>query len=351
MFRFFYISIVIANNITYNVSMIDLHLHLDGSLSQEDFIYLSKKENISLGKDFPKNIYVNKDCKSLEEYLERFDLPLKFMQSKENLVYVTESLVKRLYKLGYIYAEIRYAPLLHLNNGLTMDEVVRATINGLNKGLKQCPGFDANLILCCMRHVEEKLNLETVEMANKYRNQKVCAVDLAGAEALHPSPYFTKVFDKAKEYGLNITIHAGEATGSQEIMDAIDNGAMRIGHGVHLSLVDASIRKVKENNVCFEFCPTSNLQTKSLKTYENVPLRDFIARGISVCINADNMTVSDVSAISEMAQMVKTFSLSKEEVKQLYLNAINHAFVDEKTKNTLKNELFAKYDRFFENLL
>ena len=79
--------------------MIDLHLHLDGSLSIDDFIFLSKKANISLGNDFPKNIYVNKDCKSLEEYLERFDLPLKFMQSIENLEYVTASLVKRLYKL------------------------------------------------------------------------------------------------------------------------------------------------------------------------------------------------------------------------------------------------------------
>ena len=327
--------------------MIDLHLHLDGSLSIDDFIFLSKKANISLGNDFPKNIYVNKDCKSLEEYLERFDLPLKFMQSIENLEYVTDSLVKRLYKLGYVYTEIRYAPLLHLNKGLNMDQVVKATINGLNKGLKECPGFDANLILCCMRHADERLNLETVEMANKYRNQKVCAVDLAGAEALHPSPYFKRVFDKAKEYGLNITIHAGEATGSDEIMSAIDNGAMRIGHGVHLSLDSESIKRVKDKNICFEFCPTSNLQTKSLKDYDDVPLRQFIDNDVPVCINADNMTVSDVNAISEMKQMVKTFSLTKEETFRLYMNAFEHAFVENNTKKQLIKRFTALFDNYW----
>ena len=153
--------------------MIDLHLHLDGSLSEEDFKYLAKLNKVDLGSDFPNNIYVPMDCKSLDEYLERFDLPLKFMQDEFSLEYITCSLVKRLYKLGYIYAEIRYAPLLHLQNGLTMDKVVEATIRGLKKGLAETKDFDANLILCCMRHADENLNLMTVEMANKYRNDKI----------------------------------------------------------------------------------------------------------------------------------------------------------------------------------
>lgn len=327
--------------------MIDLHLHLDGSLSIEDFTFLSLKEKEELGNDFPNNIYVNKDCKSLEEYLERFDLPLKFLQSEYALEYVTYSLVRRLFGLGYVYAEIRYAPLLHLNKGLSMDKVVEATIRGLKKALTECQGFDANLILCCMRHAPEELNMQTIEMANKYKDQKVCAVDLAGAESLHPSPYFAKVFNKAKEYGLNITIHAGESTGSDEIMAAIDNGAMRIGHGVHLSLDPQSIAKVLDNNVCFEFCPTSNLQTKSLKTYDDVPLKGFIANKIPVTINSDNMTVSDVTAIEDMAQMIKTFGLSKESVRDLYMNSINHAFISETDRTKILNEFNNRFDEFY----
>ena len=332
--------------------MIDIHLHLDGSLSTEDFLYLSKKDNISLGSDFPSNIYVQKDCKSLEEYLERFDLPLKLLQSAENIEYATYSLVMRLFKMGYIYTEIRFAPLLHLQAGLTMDEVVQAAVKGLNKAMANTDGgFFANLILCCMRHASEELNLQTVEMANKYRDKRVVGVDLAGAEKLHPCPYFKKVFDKAKEYGLNITIHAGEATGSEEIMYALDNGAMRIGHGVHLSLDEETVKRVKEKNICFEFCPTSNLQTKSLPNYESVPLREFMNRGIDVCINADNMTVSNVSAISEMRQLVKTFNLTKDEVYDIYAVAIKHCFASEKEKKRLIQILNAVIEIYLEDIL
>ena len=327
--------------------MIDLHLHLDGSLSKEDFIYLADKQNINLGNDFPNNIYVSKNCKSLEEYLEKFDLPLKLMQTSEALEYCTYSLVTRLYKLGYIYAEIRYAPLLHLEQGLTMSQVVEATIRGLKKGLLETKNFDANLILCCMRHAPKELNLQTVEMANTYKNDKVVAVDLAGAEALHPSSYFKEVFDLAKQYKLNITIHAGEATGSDEIMQAIDNGAMRIGHGVHLSLDEHSISKVKEHNICFEFCPTSNLQTKSLKTYKDVPLIQFMKNGIDVCINSDNMTVSNVTEIQDMKTMISTFNLTKNDVFKLYESAIKHAFVSNEKRVELLNILKVKFDSFY----
>lgn len=330
--------------------MIDLHLHLDGSLSKEDFIYLADKQNINLGNDFPNNIYVSKDCKSLEEYLEKFDLPLKLMQTSEALEYCTYSLVTRLYELGYIYAEIRYAPLLHLEQGLTMSQVVEATIRGLKKGLLETKNFDANLILCCMRHAPKELNLETVEMANTYKNDKVVAVDLAGAEALHPSSYFKEVFDLAKQYKLNITIHAGEATGSDEIMQAIDNGAMRIGHGVHLSLDEHSISKVKEHNICFEFCPTSNLQTKSLKTYNDVPIEDFFDNDIPFTINADNMTVSNVTAIEDTKEMIKTFDLNLGQVRKILNNSIKYSFASLKTKIELQKALETRLNEYFFTL-
>lgn len=117
--------------------MIDLHLHLDGSLSEEDFKYLSKLNGVDLGNEFPSNIYVPMDCKSLDEYLERFDLPLKLLQTSESIEYTTYSLVKRLADLGVIYAEIRFAPLLHLTKGLTQVDVVKSALCGLKKSIKE----------------------------------------------------------------------------------------------------------------------------------------------------------------------------------------------------------------------
>ena len=179
--------------------MIDLHLHLDGSLSEQDFLYLAKKEGICLGNDFPNNIYVPMDCKSLEEYLMRFDLPLLLLQSKENIAHATSSLVRRLYKMGYIYAEIRFAPQLHMQKGLTQLEVAKAALEGLEEALKECDGFEANLLLCCMRHGAEDVNMETIEVANKLKGTRVVGVDLAGAEAMHPSSYYKNIFDLAKK--------------------------------------------------------------------------------------------------------------------------------------------------------
>lgn len=331
--------------------MIDIHLHLDGSLSEQDFINLSKKYNIPLGNDFPDNIYVPADCPSLEDYLKRFSLPGKLLQTKEALSYVTSSLVKRLYQLGYIYAEIRFAPLLHLEKGLTQLDAAKAALEGLESALIECPGFDANLILCCMRHADEKTNLETIEVAHQLKGTKVVAVDLAGAEKLHPSSYYSNVFKKAKEYRLNITIHAGEATGSDEVMMALDNGAMRIGHGVHLSLDPQTVKRVKDCNICFEFCPTSNLQTKSLQAYQDVPLRKFMELGIPVTINSDNMTVSNTNVPLELKHMLNTFSLSKDEVKGLFLTSINHAFINEEDKEKLRKQLDLKIDEFYGRLI
>nr|MCR5185090.1 adenosine deaminase [Bacilli bacterium] len=290
------------------------------------------------------------DCPSLTDYLKRFELSGNILQSKDAIEYVTKSLVKRLYNLGYFYAEIRYAPLLHLRNGLTQKEVVEAALKGLNDGLKECPGMEAGLILCTMRHADEQTNLDTVEVANLFKGTRVVAVDLAGDETLHPCSYYKNVFNKAKEYDLNITIHGGEATGSDEVLMAVDNGATRIGHGVHLSLDKETVKIIKDKNICFEFCPTSNLQTKSLKTYQDVPLKQFMSLGIPVTINSDNMTVSDTTAIREMSIMKKTFNLTKEEVNQLLTNSIEHAFTSESVKKALKEKLAKRIDEFYESL-
>jgi adenosine deaminase len=248
--------------------------------------------------------------------------------------------------MGYIYAEIRFAPLLHTNKGMSQMDAALAALEGLNSALKECPEFEANLILCCMRHAPKEVNLETIEVANKLKGTRVVGVDLAGAEAMHPSSYYKNIFNLAKKYRLNITIHAGEATGSDEVMMALDNGATRIGHGVHLDTKKDGPRAKKED-ICFEFCPTSNLQTKSLKSYADVPLRAFMDKGIALTINSDNMTVSNTDVYQEFAHLYETFKLTNEEVYGFLLNSINYAFTSEQVKEKLREELKQRIDKFY----
>ena len=332
--------------------MIDLHLHLDGSLSIEDFQYLAQRQNFDLGEEFPKNIYVNEDCNSLEEYLERFDLPLKLLQDEFSIAYAVNSLVDRLYKNGYIYAEIRFAPQLHTQKGMSQEDAVIAACAGLRNALKNKPNFFAGLILCAMRQSDYETNIPVVYLADKYRNQGVVAVDLAGPEAFHTGDYYQNIFDEAKKRNLNITIHAGEACGSEEVLRAIDLlHAQRIGHGVHLENNFDNIKKMTEKNIYYEFCPTSNLQTTSLEDYEHVPLRVFDGFGIKVTINSDNMTVSDTDVLKEYRHLYKVFKLQKYEVRHFLTNSINAAFIDFNKKQVLMQELDKRLDDFYSKVI
>ncbi len=332
--------------------MIDLHLHLDGSLSLEDFKYLAERNHVDLGNDFPSNVYVPKDCKSLEEYLERFDLPLSLLQDEMSIAYATKSLVERLYEKGYIYAEIRFAPQLHTRKGMSQEDAVIAALAGLKNALRGKDNFDANLILCCMRQADYETNRETIKLAIKYKNQKVVCVDLAGPEAFHTGDFYQSLFDEARDGGANIIIHAGEACGSDEVIRAVDLlHAKRIGHGVHLELNKENVRKMIEKRIAFEFCPTSNLQTTSLPDYEHVPLKEFDQNGILVTINSDNMTVSNTDVLDEFKHLFKTFKLQKYEVKHFLSNSLQAAFISFELRNKLMSELNKRIDDFYSKII
>ena len=332
--------------------MIDLHLHLDGSLAIEDFKFLAEKNGVHLGNDFPNNIYVPNGCRSLEEYLERFDLPLSLMQDEFSIAYATKSLVDRLYKLGYIYAEIRFAPQLHTKKGMSQEDAVISVLSGLKSALKDKKDFDTNIILCCMRQADYLTNKETIELGIKYKNSKVVAVDLAGPEAYLTGDNYCSLFNLAQASGTNITIHAGEACGSEEVLMAVDLlHAKRVGHGVHLNLTRENIRKMVEKRISFEFCPTSNLQTISLPDYEHVPFLDFDKVGIPVTINSDNMTVSNTDVIKEYRHLFGVYKFKKYELKHFLANSVNAAFISQEEKNKLLTLLDKKLDWFYNKVI
>lgn len=332
--------------------MIDLHLHLDGSLSIDDFKFLAERYNYDLGDDFPNNVYVNNDCKSLEEYLERFNLPLALLQDEFSVAYAVNSLVNRLYNAGYIYAEIRFAPQLHTQKGMSQENAVIAACAGLRNGLRGKDNFNAKLILCCMRQSDYETNHPAIELAEKYKTVGVVAVDLAGPEAFKTGDNYSELFDEAKTKGLNITIHAGEACGSEEVLRAIDLlHAQRIGHGVHLEVNRDNMIKITSKKIFFEFCPTSNLQTTSLPDYEHVPLREFDRYGIKVTVNSDNMTVSNTDVLKEYKHLYKTFRLQKYEVKHFLLNSIDASFTSLEEKQALRVELDKRLDDYYQKIV
>ncbi|MGN0973128.1 MAG: adenosine deaminase [Bacilli bacterium] len=311
---------------------VELHLHLDGSVRKETLYELSKsKDNF---EDFKSKVSVSKNCKDLNEYLEKFDLPLKVMQNKKNITRITKELCEDLYKDNVIYAEIRFSPLLHTKRFLSLNKVVEATILGIKDSKVK-----VNLILCCMRGRKFKDNKKIIDLALKYKNQGVVAVDLAGAEGLYKTSEYEDLFKYAKEKDVSFTIHAGEARGKEEVIKAIELGTKRIGHGIHLENDKNLIEEIINKNIVLEICPTSNIQTKAVENIYYHPIKNYYKQGIKTTINTDNRTVSNITLFDEYKLLRDIFNFGIDDFKNMNINAIEGAFISEEEKNILKKEL------------
>ena len=314
--------------------MIDLHLHLDGSLSAGLVSRLGREQGLDLpqGEALERLLQAPEDCRSLEEYLRCFRLPGELLQSGEALEAAARDLTQRLAAQGLLYGEIRFAPQLHTKRGLTQAQAVEAVRAGAAQG---CEGsqLSVQLILCCMRGGEE-----TLETALRYLGQGVCAADLAGAEALYPVEAYRGLFSWAKAQGLPFTLHAGEAAGSESVWGAVKLGASRIGHGVRAGEDPALLEFLKEEGIPLELCPTSNLQTKAVPSLEAFPLKAYLRGGLCVTVNTDNMTVSH----TELRREYSLLDLSFEEGEQLLRNSVEAAFLPPKEKEALWERLSSR---------
>lgn len=321
--------------------MIDLHLHFDGSLPVKTVWEQAKKQGVILKASSMEALHEMMvcpvDCQSLNEYLEKFDIPLSVLQTKEGIKECMEDLIAELISEGIIYAEIRFAPQLHLRKELTQDDVVQAAIAGVEAATSG-QEIKVQLILCCMRGADnDAANRETVEMTAKYLGKGVCACDLAGAEALFKTETFADLFAYAVYHGVPYTIHAGEADGPQSMRDALRFGAKRLGHGVR-AVEDASlVTELMEKEITLECCPISNVQTKAVASIEVHPIKEFLYRGLKVTVNTDNRTVSQTTIAKEMQFLRENLGLTVEEERQLYLNAAESAFLTQKEREGLKN--------------
>ncbi len=330
--------------------MIDLHLHLDGSIPAEDIIRIAKKYNIAL-PEYNENklsgmISVDQNCESLNDYLKCFDIPLLILQHKESIKDAIRSLVIRLYKDSLIYAEIRFAPQLSTKNGLSQQEVVQAAIDGLNSALddiaKNGGFFKANLILCCMRgDNNQSENLETVEVCSKFLGRGVVALDLAGAEAVYKTYKFKYIFEKAVSKNIPFTIHSGEADGALSIKSALEFGASRIGHGVRITEDAELLKYIIDNNIVFEMCPVSNVQTKAVECIKKHPIKMLLDMGAKVCVNTDNMVVSKTNIFNEFKIIENELGLNKTDRIKFLKNSIYGAFLPDEEKKELLKQITA----------
>ncbi len=317
-----------------------LHDHLDGGLRPQTVLELAREtgyrdlpgDNV---EDLTRRLTAGAHRGHLEVYLDAFRHTVGVMQTPEALRRVAAECAEDLAADGVVYAEVRFAPELHTERGLSLDEVVQAVLEGFRQGSED-RGITVYALLTAMRTAAR--SLEIAELAVRYRDAGVVGFDIAGAEAGWPPSRHLDAFQYIKRENFHITIHAGEAFGLPSIWEAVQwCGTERLGHGVRIVddiqiSPEGSVRLgrlaayIRDRRIPLEMCPTSNVQTGAAPSIAQHPIRILRQLSFRVTVNTDNRLMSQVTLSSEFHRLVTEFGYGWSDVEWLTTNAMKSAF-------------------------
>ncbi len=323
-----------------------LHDHLDGGLRPATLIDLAEQIGYrslpstdvrELASWFAESAYSG----SLERYLETFTHTLAVMQTRESLVRVASECAQDLAADGVVYAEVRFAPELHTEQNLTLDEVVQAVLDGFAAGSLAAAEaghpIRVRALLTAMRHAAR--SREIAELSIAFRDREVAGFDIAGAEAGFPPTRHLDAFEYLRRENAHFTIHAGEGFGLPSIWEAIQwCGADRLGHGVRI-VDDIEVGRdgrvqlgrlaeyVRDKRIPLEMAPTSNVQTGAARSIAEHPIGLLAELKFRVTVNTDNRLMSGCSMTSEMTALSEAFGYDWDTLQWFTVNAMKSAFL------------------------
>lgn len=319
---------------------VELHLHLDCGLSYDVVSAIDPSVTRSV---YLQDYVAPARCNDLADFLTRAVKGFALMQTAEQLRLVVHDLFKQLAANNTLYAEIRFAPLQHLQQGLTPFEVVQATEAATAEAVKQT-GVEARLILCTLRHFSEAQSMETVKLAEQFKNTHVAGFDIAADEAGFPIGPHIAAFNYAREHNIPCTAHAGEAKGAESVWETLEYfGPSRIGHGVRSIEDPALVAHLRKNNIHLEICPSCNVQIGLYDTYQDHPVDRLYKEGVSLSINTDAPTIVDITLTKEYEKLQQVFGWTKADFYTCNVNALEAAFIPRELKDELLQKLKAGY--------
>jgi adenosine deaminase len=323
-----------------------LHDHLDGGLRPRTIVELAAETGYgglptTDPDDLAAHIRTGADRRSLELYLETFRHTVGVLQTPDALRRVAAECVEDLAADGVVAAEVRYAPELSTERGLTPDEVILAVLEGFASRVHL---LRVGLIVCAMRTADRAT--EIAEAALRHRDEGVVGFDIAGVEAGYPASAHAAAFALLRDAGLPFTIHAGESAGIESIADALRQGARRLGHGVRVDdEVDPDTgelgpvaAEVLERGIPLELCPTSNVHTGAVASFAEHPIERLRRRGFAVTVNTDNRLMSGVTATGELQRLAAAFGWGPAEFGAVAETAASHLFLPEAERERLVTE-------------
>lgn len=329
--------------IARDIPLIDLHRHLDGNVRLTTILDVARTYGIRLPANTVEGLrpyaQIQGVAASVMDFIVRFDL-LKLICVDEDVVArIAEENVEDAANEGIDYIELRCSPaFMGERYGLDPTRVLAAVCRGVRAGMARYP-VQAQIIGIMSRHMGEESCWRELEAAIALMSEGVVGIDLAGDEANFPGTRFVKHFARARAAGLRITVHAGEAAGAWSVRQAIEElGAERIGHGVRAIEDPAVLQLIAERKIALEVCPTSNVQTQTVSSYESHPLPQLLRRGLLVTLNTDDPGISAIDLPCEYRIARDRLGLTAEELRTLQAHALSAAFIDEATRAALRHK-------------
>jgi adenosine deaminase len=304
----------------------ELHQHLDGSVRPATAVELAEAIGMRLTiEDATRRMVAPQRCADQAELLTFFDLPIALLQTAEALERAATELVEDLTADGVRYAEIRWAPRLHLERGLSVADVVQAVVRGVARSASASDGAVVGLIVTAMRSHPPAANAELARAAGAI-GPPVVGFDLAGPEAAWPAPPHAVAFVAAREAHLALTAHAGEVAGPERVREVLDFGVRRVAHGVTAADDSALVGLLRARDITLDLCPTSNVQAGVVGSLAEHPVAALHRAGVSVTISTDDLTVTGTTLSEELARTADALELTDDELAAIALNGFARAF-------------------------
>lgn len=318
--------------------LVELHVHLDGSLRIPTMLDIAREEGIDLPAGDEAGLCKVLRCgqirASLPQYLEHFAHTTSVMQSQKALTRIAKEFIEDSAAEGVLWTEPRFMPSLHTRNGLREEEVMEAVLDGLRLGEMEC-GVGWRLIVCSMTHVSPDETGRMVDLAIRYRKYGVAAVDMAGDDTLDDSAHAWH-FQRALEKEVNVVKHASESAGPACALRAIrDFGAKRLGHALRAAEDPEVVEEIWRRGVGIEACLTSNLQIGKAESYAGHSARSYHKKGMLVSLNCDNRMLADTTLTKELELARHHWDLDGLGVQRLLWNAIEMSFAPKPVKDNL----------------
>lgn len=318
----------------------ELHLHLDGCLRPRTALELAAQFEIDAPRTWDgmfDALGAAAHPGSQAELLKSFVLPLQLMQTPEGLTRITRELVEDKAADNVRYMELKWAPAVHTEGGLSLDEVIDIVAAAATAAADRL-GVVVRLTVVAMRSANPSHNVEVAHAAVRHRGVGVSGFDLAGFEAAHPDPTLhAAAFEVAREGGLGITVHSGELIDDGGLVwRALELRPDRIAHGACVVTNPALIQELIARGVTLDLCPTSNVQAGTVANFADHPLVSLLRAGVAVTINTDDTTISDITLSEEWSSCISELGLTLPELWRCNLHALAVAFVDEPTRSALR---------------